>query len=75
LEERSIIDDNHTVTPKKGKAVLWPSTLNLNLEAIDPKTLHEALPVVRGLKYGANAWIHLYNYQEPNLWGCTGTFA
>jgi prolyl 4-hydroxylase len=63
------------VKPKKGKAVLWPSTLNDNLEEMDRRTMHEAMPVIKGVKYGANAWIHLYNYRVPNLWGCTGTFA
>lgn len=65
---------NLAVKPKKGKALLWPSVLNHNLEAQDPSTMHEARPVIKGLKYAANSWIHLYNYEVPNLWGCTGTF-
>jgi prolyl 4-hydroxylase len=62
------------VKPKKGKALLWPSTLNHNPEKQEPATFHEAKPVLKGLKYAANSWIHLYNYEVPNLWGCTGTF-
>lgn len=65
---------NIAVKPKKGNAILWPSTMNDNLEQQDPRTNHEARPVVRGIKYGANAWIHLYDFEKSNLWGCTGTF-
>ena len=60
--------------PKRGKALLWPSTLDSNLEVQDPRTMHEAKPVVQGLKYAANSWIHLYEYKTPNKWGCTGAF-
>lgn len=63
-----------SVKPKKGRAVLWPSTLNHNPEAIDGRTVHQSLPVIKGRKFGANAWIHLYNFEEANKWGCTGVF-
>jgi prolyl 4-hydroxylase len=62
------------VKPKRGRALLWPSTLNANPELQDPRTHHQAKPVIRGTKYAANSWIHLYNYAQPNLWGCTGSF-
>jgi len=62
------------VKPKKGKALLWPSTLNENPSKMDPNTYHEARPVIRGTKFAANAWIHLYDFRIPNLWGCTGSF-
>jgi prolyl 4-hydroxylase len=62
------------VKPRRGRALLWPSTLDHNLEEQDSRTMHEAKPVRRGTKLAANAWIHLYEYQQPNLWGCTGSF-
>lgn len=62
------------VKPQKGKAVLWPSTMDDDPTVQDIRTMHEAKPVVNGLKYGANSWIHLYDFQVPNLWGCTGAF-
>ena len=62
------------VKPKKGSAVLWPSVLDTNLESIDMRTVHEARPVIKGTKYAANSWLHLYDFQTANLWGCTGTF-
>jgi len=62
------------VKPKKGRALLWPSTLDQDPESIDSRTMHEAKPVKRGLKYAANSWIHLFDYEKPNLWGCTGSF-
>lgn len=65
---------NITVKPKKGRALLWPSTLDEDPEQIDARTMHAALPVIKGKKFAANSWIHLYNYEEPNRWGCTGTF-
>jgi prolyl 4-hydroxylase len=40
----------------------------------DPRTHHQALPVTKGTKFAANAWIHLFDYKMPNLWGCTGAF-
>ena len=62
------------VKPKKGKALLWPSTLSEDPERQDMRTMHEARPVIKGIKFAANSWIHLYNFVQPNLWGCTGTF-
>lgn len=62
------------VKPAKGKALLWPSTLNDDPSMQDIRTIHEARPVVKGVKYAANAWLHLYDYRVANLWGCTGTF-
>ncbi len=62
------------VKPKKGSAVLWPSTTNDDIMKQDPRTVHEAKAVIKGVKYGANAWIHSHNFEIPNLWGCTGSF-
>jgi prolyl 4-hydroxylase len=62
------------VKPKKGRAVLWPSTLVEFPTQIDPRTMHEARKVIKGRKFAANSWIHVYDYRKPNLWGCTGTF-
>jgi hypothetical protein len=45
-----------------------------DLEHQDGRTNHEALAVIKGKKYAANSWIHLYNFEHSNLWGCTGTF-
>jgi len=59
-------------TPKVGRVILWPSVLDEDATKIDSRTYHEAQAVVKGVKYGANAWYHLYNFQEPNLWTCTG---
>lgn len=64
------------VKPKKGRAVLWPSVLSGDPEstngASDGRTMHEAMPVTAGVKYGANVWIHQYDFRAPNLLGCTG---
>ena len=63
-----------SIKPKKGRALLWPSVLDGNMEHRDENTYHEAKPVIKGRKFAANSWIHLYDYVKPNLWGCTGSF-
>jgi prolyl 4-hydroxylase len=61
---------NITVTPKKGRAVLWPSVHDHDPNLKDERTEHGALPVIKGVKYGANAWIHQRDFKGPNLVGC-----
>jgi len=63
-----------TVQPKRGSAVLWPSVLSADPTSMDPRTHHQALKVEKGVKFAANAWIHLYDFKIPNVWGCTGAF-
>lgn len=58
------------IQPKKGRAVLWPSVLNEDVNTQDGRTLHQALPVLKGVKYGANAWIHLRDYKTNGEKGC-----
>ncbi|CAJ1958848.1 unnamed protein product [Cylindrotheca closterium] len=60
-----------TVMPKKGMALLWPSVLNENTAAKDERTTHAALPVIKGMKYGANAWFHLRDFKTPHGNHCT----
>mmetsp|Transcript_5150 Transcript_5150/g.7846 ORF Transcript_5150/g.7846 Transcript_5150/m.7846 type:complete len:286 (+) Transcript_5150:279-1136(+) len=62
------------VTPKRGRAVLWPSVKNDDPLEQDPRTFHAALPVKKGMKYAANHWIHSHDFKKANLWGCTGSF-
>jgi prolyl 4-hydroxylase len=61
---------NLTVLPKKGRALIWPSVLNDDPNAKDTRTEHQALPVERGVKYGANAWIHQRDFKEPYARAC-----
>lgn len=49
-----------TIMPKRGRVVVWPSVLDHALLLMEPKTHHEALPVIKGVKYGANAWVSSY---------------
>ena len=53
-----------TIQPKRGKALIWPSVLDENVNEKDYRTEHEALKVLKGVKYGANAWIHLRNERD-----------
>ena len=63
------------VKPMKGRALVWPSVMNDNPDLWDKRMYHEARDVIRGEKRAANHWIHLYDYETPNLWGCTGSFS
>ncbi|KAG8466974.1 hypothetical protein KFE25_008353 [Diacronema lutheri] len=69
----SFTDLGIAVQPKRGKAVLWPSVLDAQLERIEPMTHHEALPPVSGTKYGANLWLHQYDFKTPSSNGCKWT--
>ena len=60
------------VTPKRGRAILWPSVLDSNVTHIDARTDHQALPVKRGVKYAINAWMHMYNFRHYYNFACTG---
>jgi prolyl 4-hydroxylase len=55
-----------TVEPKRGRALLWQSVLDEDPHDFDPRTYHQALPVIHGIKYGANAWFH----QRDVVSGC-----
>mmetsp|Transcript_13726 Transcript_13726/g.26298 ORF Transcript_13726/g.26298 Transcript_13726/m.26298 type:complete len:459 (-) Transcript_13726:149-1525(-) len=63
-------DRDFAVQPKKGRAALWPSVLPSNPDKKDRRTDHQALPVIQGVKYGANAWIHQRDYKTWNTKGC-----
>jgi prolyl 4-hydroxylase len=55
---------NLTIMPKQGRALIWPSVLSEDPNIKDPRTVHQALPVEKGVKYGANAWLHQRDYKE-----------
>ena len=61
------------MNPERGAAIIWPSVLSENMNVQHPETFHSATPVVAGVKYAANHWIHLRDYKTPNLWACTGS--
>eukprot|EP00568_Trieres_chinensis_P011318 CAMPEP_0183301536 /NCGR_PEP_ID=MMETSP0160_2-20130417/7617_1 /TAXON_ID=2839 ORGANISM="Odontella Sinensis, Strain Grunow 1884" /NCGR_SAMPLE_ID=MMETSP0160_2 /ASSEMBLY_ACC=CAM_ASM_000250 /LENGTH=498 /DNA_ID=CAMNT_0025464173 /DNA_START=17 /DNA_END=1513 /DNA_ORIENTATION=- len=52
------------ITPKKGKAVLWPNVLNVSPNEEDQLFDHEALPVTEGTKYAANVWLHMRDFKS-----------
>ncbi|GKY90263.1 hypothetical protein MPSEU_000000500 [Mayamaea pseudoterrestris] len=54
---------NLTIMPKKGRAVIWPSVLDDHPHDKDVRTVHQALPVNKGIKYGANAWIRQRHFR------------
>jgi prolyl 4-hydroxylase len=58
-------DVNVSVTPQKGRVVIWPSILDDHPMEMDPSTHHKAEPVEAGIKYGANAWVHQRDFKTP----------
>lgn len=64
---------NLTVVPKRGSAILWPSVLSDDPWVTDERTRHESLPVVRGTKFAANFWIHMFEFQDAHNRGCSNT--
>jgi prolyl 4-hydroxylase len=59
-----------TIQPKQGRVVIWPSVLDENPSDKDFRTNHQALPVIKGIKYGANEWIHLRHFRQGYAMGC-----
>lgn len=53
------------VMPKKGSAVLWPSVRDDEPEQKDSRTDHEALPVLKGLKYGECIRVKVMKNMKP----------
>ena len=53
------------VLPRKGSALIWPSVLSeFPNDTYDKRTFHEAMMVTKGVKFGANAWLHLRDYKN-----------
>lgn len=65
-------DLNLSVTPRKGRALLWPSVLSDDPETADERTYHRAEPVLRGVKYSVNLWLHQHDFKAANAIACTG---
>ena len=57
---------------KLGRILIWPNAMHSDASKMDERTAHEAQPVIKGVKYAANAWFHLYDFKTPNKWTCTG---
>lgn len=64
-------DLNITVEPRRGRALLWPSVLDENPFLRERRTHHEALEVLKGVKYGANAWVHARDFKTSFAAGCS----
>ena len=59
-----------TVEPKRGRVLIWPSVFNEDPDAKDSRTEHQALPVEKGIKFGANAWLHQRDFKTPYAVSC-----
>ena len=61
---------NVTVRPKRGRALIWPSVLDADPRMRDTRTDHEAVEVRRGVKYAANYWLHMFDFQAAVTQNC-----
>lgn len=64
-------DLDFEVTPSRGAALLWSSLSDADPTVPELRTHHEARPVLRGVKWIANVWIHQHSFMEPLRRGCT----
>ena len=48
--------------------MLWSNVVVDDPAEVAERSLHEALPVVKGSKVAANLWMYQYNYRDP--WMC-----
>ena len=58
------------VTPRKGRAVLWPNVKLRAPDESDRRTFHAGAPVERGVKFGANLWFYAFPFQRFWHAGC-----
>jgi prolyl 4-hydroxylase len=61
---------NITVYPKMGRALIWPNVKDNDPNERDGMTKHQALPLIKGMKYGATAWFHMRDFKGPRSYGC-----
>jgi prolyl 4-hydroxylase len=62
--------ENTTIGARKGRAVIWSNAYDSSssLWQKDKRLIHEDLPVVKGLKYVANFWIHPRQFRSGKTW-------
>ena len=56
------------VLPRKGRALLWPNTLDTDPAARDHATMHAAAPLRHGVKHAANLWLRQRKFQLDAAW-------
>ncbi len=59
-----------SVEPVKGRALVFPVVRDDDVLRTEPLTAHEAQPVVEGVKYSTNIWVHMYDTATPASRGC-----
>lgn len=65
-------EDSHSmnIIPKQGKAILFPNVQNMDPNEYEPIFIHESYPVLKGVKYVANAWFHIRDFKGPKSKNC-----
>eukprot|EP00747_Dinoflagellata_sp_TGD_P072011 gnl/TRDRNA2_/TRDRNA2_157291_c0_seq2.p1 gnl/TRDRNA2_/TRDRNA2_157291_c0~~gnl/TRDRNA2_/TRDRNA2_157291_c0_seq2.p1 ORF type:complete len:228 (+),score=33.10 gnl/TRDRNA2_/TRDRNA2_157291_c0_seq2:147-830(+) len=53
---------NITAPAKRGAAVFFPDTTDADPSAVEDRTEHEGMDVIRGEKVAINLWAHMYDY-------------
>jgi len=68
----SEMDGDVRVHPKKGRVVLWNNMGDNDFGSLLNNAFHEAMPVLKGKKYGANQWFHMRDISNAYDHGCCG---
>ena len=61
---------NISISPKPGRALMWPHLRDDDLLTPDERTYHEGAPVVAGVKYAAVLMAHRSDFRTRVLSGC-----
>jgi prolyl 4-hydroxylase len=56
------------VTPEAGKVVIW-ANMKGNWWKPNKASMHQAVPVKKGIKWAANFWVHPMDYRSPEQHG------
>ena len=65
--ELRFADVNLSVGARRGRAVLWPSLMDQDVQLPELRTHHASLPVGRGVKLAAVAWVRTHDWRTLRL--------
>lgn len=59
-----------TISPKKGRLLLWANTQDADPYAVEERNMHEAVAPTKGTKVGLIYWLHMWPFAEKAKMGC-----
>merc|ERR1711982_252534 len=61
---------NKTISPKRGRAVIWPNVMNYDLNIKDSRMFYDTQGISNGATYYLHTIAHLYDFKTPHTRGC-----